>query len=182
MTKNKTIKFRIAAVMTLLIALICWGFKSEDDPLHKRTFTIGLSETKNGVVAKKVINDRIYFKNGKLFSDFLERKFGYKWLRYRINKDSIFTDSTNTEVRLLLIEVAETNEENQTVYMDLSSQEWDLDGTIKITKNDKLRRYYDLAGREKGGKPKKIKTNKKKLFEIKDDSSPEIIDDNKINT
>src|SRR5688572_11930356 len=111
--------YSAAALTLMLIVFICWGFKSEEDPLHKRSFTTSLSETKNGVVSKKVINDRMYFKNGKLFSDFLCDKFGYKWLRYRISKDSVFTDSTNTEVRLLLLEISETDEKNQTVYMDL---------------------------------------------------------------
>lgn len=142
------------------------GFKDENDSLHKRTFNISLSETKNGVVAKKVIMDKLYFKNGKLFSDFLYNKFGYKWIRYRINKDSVFTDSTDTEVRFLLVEASLTDDNNQTVQLDFTTQEWDLDGTIKITKNDKLKRYYDMAGREKGGKPKKIKKKRKKLIEL----------------
>lgn len=110
--------------------------------------------------------DKLYFKNGKLFSDFLYDKFGYKWIRYRINKDSIFTDSTDTEVRFLLVEASLTDDNNQTVLLDFTTQEWDLDGTIKITKNDKLKKYYDMAGREKGGKPKKVKKKRKKLIEL----------------
>lgn len=52
--------------------------------------------------------------------------------------------------------------------MNIVSCEWDLDGTIKITRNDKLKKYYDIAGREKGGKPKKVKPRKEEvpLFEI----------------
>ena len=51
--------------------------------------------------------------------------------------------------------------------INFESQEWDLDGTIKITKNDKLKKYFDFVGREKGGKPKKVKVKKEnKLFEI----------------
>jgi hypothetical protein len=148
----------------LVIVVFAAGFQTEHDPLHKRTFNISLSETKNGVVKKKVINDRIYFKNGKLFSDFIYDKFGFKWIRYRINKDSIFTDFTDTEVRRLDLEASATDENNQTVIMNLVSAEWDLDGVVKITKNDKLRRYYDLAGREKGGKPKKKKKEEKNVY------------------
>ncbi|PBQ33680.1 hypothetical protein CNR22_18480 [Sphingobacteriaceae bacterium] len=130
---------------------------NEPDPLHKREFNVSMSETKNGTVGKKPIADKFYFKNGKLRSDFLYKKFGFKWIRYRINKDSIYTDSTDTEVRLLVIEASVTDEKNLTVLMDFTTCEWDIDGVIRITKNDKPRRYYDFAGREKGGKPKKIK-------------------------
>jgi hypothetical protein len=145
-----------------LIFILSWSsiFATEEDPLHKRKFTIGLSETRNGVVAKKVINDVIYFKNGKLFTEFFYNKFGFKWVRYRINKDSVYTDHTNTEVRLLEVEAVATDERNQTLLMEFSVLEWDIDGIVKITKNDKLKRYYDLAGREKGGKPKKVKVKK----------------------
>jgi hypothetical protein len=153
--------------LAVLIAafLIHSGFQDEKDPLHKRTFNTSLSETRNGVVAKKVVADKMYFKNGKLFSDFIFDKFGYKWIRYRINKDSIFTDSTNTEVRFLDLEAIVTDESNQTVIINLVSTEWDLDGVIKITKNDKLKKYYDLAGREKGGKPKKIRKKKQETID-----------------
>lgn len=165
MTRLKKI-YCVGALLLCGLVFIMFGFKDEHDSLHKRTFNIGLSETKNGVVAKKVIMDKLYFKNGKLFSDFLYDKFGYKWIRYRINKDSIFTDSTDTEVRFLLVEASVTDDNNQTVQLDFTTQEWDLDGTIKITRNDKLKKYYDMAGREKGGKPKKIKKKRKKLIEL----------------
>lgn len=158
----------LASTALLILALSLASFKDEEDPLHKRIFTIGLSETKNGVVAKKVIMDQIEFKNGKLRASFLQKKFGYKWIRYHINKDSIFTDSTDTEVRWLEVEATATDEKNQTVFVNFVTCEWDLDGTIKITKNDRLRRYYDMAGREKGGKPKKQKKKKDDtpVFEI----------------
>jgi len=142
--------------------LLTLSFKSEHDSLHKRTFNISLSETKNDIVAKKVIADKIYFKNGKLFSDFLFNKFGYKYINYRINKDSIFTDFTETEVRLLEVEAVVTNEKDETIIINFVTSEWDIEGKIKITKHDKLKRYYDFVGREKGGKPKK--EQKKKLL------------------
>jgi hypothetical protein len=101
--------------------------------------------------------DRLTFKDGKVMSDFLKRKFGFKYIRYRINKDSVYIDHTDTEVRLLVVEASATDEKNNTVIMEFTTLEWDIDGVIKITKNDRLKRYYDMAGREKGGKPRKIK-------------------------
>ncbi len=123
--------------------------------LHKRTFRVSMSEVRNGKVARKIISDEFYFKNGKIHSDFLHEKFGHKYIRYRVLKDTIFTDYTNTEVRQLVIRAVVTDENNKTILMNFTTTEWDIDGTIKVTKNDKLRRTYDFAGREKGGKPKK---------------------------
>jgi len=157
----KTGFFSIVLFMTIV------AFKGDKDPLHKRTFNIMLDEVKDGVPGKKGVADKLSFKDGKMFSDFLFDKFGYKWMRYRINKDSIFTDSTDTEVRMLEVESSATNEDNQTVMINFVSVEWDLDGTVKITKNDKIKKFYDMVGREKGGKPKKPKKKKEnRIFEI----------------
>lgn len=165
----KSISLRTGVLCAgLLLTLV--AFKGEKDSLHKRTFNVMLDELKDGVpvkAGKQGIADKFTFKEGKLFSDYLYDKFGYKWMRYRINKDSIFTDSTDTEVRWLEVESSATNEENMTVTINFTSVEWDLDGTVKITKNDKLKKYFDMVGREKGGKPKKPKKKKEnKIFEI----------------
>ena len=150
---------RLSVLFVLLFLFV--SFKGDKDALHKRTFNVSLYETKDGVISKKTIADKFYFKEGKMFSDYLNDKFGYKWIRYRINKDSIYTDSTDTEVRLLVVQGSATDEDNQTVTIDFETEEWDIDGSIKITKNDKLKKYYDFSGREKGGKPKKVKKKKK---------------------
>ena len=150
---------KLLPTLALFLFLIA-GFSvraGEDDPLHKREFNASLSETRNGAVQKKVIPDLIHFKDGKVQSDFLKEKFGFRSIRYRINTDTTYIDSTGAEVRLLKIEASATDEENVTVQILLTSLEWDLDGVIRITKNDRLRKYYDVAAREKGGKPRKVK-------------------------
>jgi hypothetical protein len=161
-------------VVIAVLAVFIMAFKGEKDPLHKRVFNVSLDEVKEGVVAKKVIADKFSFKDGKVFSDYLYEKYGYKWIRYRINKDSIYTDSTDTEVRLLEVEASATDENNQTATINFVTVEWDIDGTIKLTKNDKMKKYFDFSGREKGGKPKKVKKKKKNpddvpLIQIKND-------------
>jgi hypothetical protein len=159
MTGSKIITFK-SVLFACVALLLFFSFKGEKDSLHKRVFNVSLSESKDGVVSKKTIADKLYFKEGKVFSDFLHEKFGYSYIRYRINRDSIYTDSTDTEVRQLDVEASATDEDNQTVMITFTTVEWDIDGVIKITKNDRLKRYYDFAGREKGGKPKKEKKKK----------------------
>jgi hypothetical protein len=158
-SKSTAFLKRLPVLFVLVFAFV--SFKGDKDALHKRVFNVSLYETKDGVISKKTIADKFYFKEGKMFSDYLNDKFGYKWIRYRINKDSIYTDSTDTEVRLLVVQGSATDEDNQTVTIDFETVEWDIDGSVKITKNDKLKKYYDFSGREKGGKPKKVKKKKK---------------------
>jgi hypothetical protein len=148
---------KLLLILFISITAISFAQKEEIDPLKKRKFNVSLNEIKDGVPQKKLLPDLIEFKNGKLFSDFLSDKFQYKWIKYRIEKDSIYTDSTDTEVRFLAIEATATDEGNQTVMMSFTILEWDIEGTIKITKNDKLKKHFEFVGREKGGKPKKKK-------------------------
>lgn len=158
--KNKNI-FSLSGLTLGLIFFMCVAFKGEKDPLHKRIFNINITEVKDGVAAKKSTMDKIQFKDGKLFSGFLFDKYQYKWLKYRINKDSIYTDSTDTEVRLLEVEATVTDDKDQTIAINFVVVEWDIEGTIKLTKNDKPKKFYDFTGFEKGGKPKKPKKPKK---------------------
>lgn len=160
--KNKHMKIKVLAKISLLILFSFYAFHSvaqtkEKDPLNKRKFNLSMGEMKDGVPQKKLQPDVIEFKNGKMFSDYVNQKFGFKWLKYRIEKDSIYTDSTDTEVRYLAVEATATDESNQTILISFVTVEWDIEGTIKITKNDKLKKHFDFIGREKGGKPKKNK-------------------------
>jgi hypothetical protein len=154
----------LSLIAGLLVFTTLTSFNEDKDPLHKRIFNTSMSETRNGVVSKKVIADLWKFNDGKLQSNFLKKKFGFKYIRYRINKDSVYTDETGTEVRLLEAEATATDESNLTVQITFTALEWDIDGVIRITKNDRLRRYYDMAGREKGGKPKKTRKEKEDNF------------------
>ncbi|HQQ94792.1 MAG TPA: hypothetical protein PLQ93_09570 [Bacteroidia bacterium] len=162
MRKNNPVS--VLHLVLFFVLLSCQSFsQAEMDPLNRRKFNVMLDEVKDGVPTKKTIKDVMYFKSGRLFSDYLYDKYQYKWIRYRINKDSIFTDSTDTEVRYLEIEASITDEANQSAIFNLVAVEWDIDGTIKITKNDKVKRYFDVVGREIGGKPKKEKKKDKKV-------------------
>ncbi|MDO9001245.1 MAG: hypothetical protein Q7W45_15885 [Bacteroidota bacterium] len=153
--------FSLSNLTLCAIFFMCFAFKGEKDPLHKRIFNINITEVKDGIVAKKSVMDKIEFKDGKLFSEFLFDKFQYKWLKYRINKDSIYTDSTDTEVRLLEVEATTTDDKDLTLAINFAVVEWDIEGTIKMTKSDKPKKFYDFSGFEKGGKPKKPKKPKK---------------------
>ena len=170
MQKNK-LSSRFSIVLLTAIMFL-FAFKGEKDFLHKRQFNISLDEVKDGIPNKKTIPDLLIFKDGRVWSDYINKKFGYEWVRYRINKDSVFIDSTDTEVRMLEVEGTATDETNQTVIINFVAQEWDIDGTIKITKNDKIKKFYDFVGREKGGKPKKPRAPRQHLIEIKKDGGP----------
>lgn len=147
----------LLTIFALLFSFAAFAGDDDNDALHNREFNVSLSETRNGVVQKRLISDLIKFKHGKIQSEYLKDKYGFKYIRYRVNLDTIYTDHTGAEVRMIKLVASATDESNLTVHMELTQLEWDLDGFVRVTKNDRLRKYFDLAGREKGGKPKKPK-------------------------
>jgi hypothetical protein len=150
-------KISLVVLLPLVGLWMAFVSKAENDVLHKRKFNVNISEVKEGAAPRKPVDDVIEFKGGKLFSNYLFDKMQYSWIRYRINKDSTFMDETDTEVRYLEVEASTTDDKDQTLLMNFKIQEWDIEGTIKITKNDKPKKFFDFSGREKGGKPKKVK-------------------------
>jgi len=151
-------------ILALSFSFFAFVLPDEKDFLNKRTFNVTYVELKEGVAQKKTIASTIQFKNGKLLSPFLADKFGFKWIKYRVEKDSIYTDSTDTEVRYMDIEASATDDNNQTVMMTFNILEWDIEGVVKITKNDKLKKHFDFVGREKGKKLKAKKNQPDKMF------------------
>ena len=91
---------------------------------------------------------------------FLFDKFEYKWLKYKVNKDSSYIDETETEIEYFEVESSYTDDKDQTFIMTLKIDNFDIDGEMKITKNDKLKKMFVFNGKEKYSKPKKKKDNK----------------------
>lgn len=144
-------------VLSSVFFLFVNAFVKDKDPLNKKIYNTTVIEVKEGQNAKKGVADELEFKDGKLFSTFLNDKFEYKWLRYEINKDSTYIDSTETEIRYFEIESSYTDDKNQTMVMKCTIDEYSIDGEIKITKNDKLKKMFVFNGKEKYIKPKKKK-------------------------
>ena len=81
--------------------------------------------------------------------------------KYRINKDSLYIDDTETEIRYFEVEVSHTDDADQTMVMKITIDEYNIEGEVKITKKDKLKKMYVFSGREKYKKPKKGKEEPK---------------------
>lgn len=150
-TKNALKFLAVAAILALFINATL----KEKDPLGKRKYDNIIIEVKDGVNAKKGVSDELEFKDGKLFSMFLFDKFEYKWMKYKVNKDSTYIDETETEISYFEVECSYTDDNNQTFIMTCKIDNFDIDGEMKITKNDKLKKMFVFNGKEKYSKPKK---------------------------
>lgn len=149
-------------VKVIFLAAIVFFFVNaalrEKDPLDKKIYNTVLIEVRDGQNSRKSLPDELEFKDGKLFSNVLNEKMSYKWLKYEIQKDSTYIDSTETEIRYFEVESSYTDDNNQTMVMKIVIDEFSIDGEIKITKNDKLKKMFVFNGKEKYIKPKKKTT------------------------
>ena len=80
--------------------------------------------------------DVLEFKDGRLFSTYLFDKFEYKWLKYKVNKDSTYIDETETEISYFEVECTTTDDKDQTFIFTCKIDNYDIDGEMKITKNE----------------------------------------------
>lgn len=143
-----------AAVLSVGLLSLNAGYKGEPkDALDKRIFTVTMTELKEGQPPKKGVEDELEFKAGKgMFSNFLFEKMEHKWLKYEIKKDSTYTDEEQNESHWVEAEISVTDASDQTTMINLTVDNYDISGEIKITKKDKLKKKYEFSGKEK---PKK---------------------------
>lgn len=126
------------------------------DGLDKRTFSVIMTEVKENSPGKKGVEDEIEFKAGKgMFSNYLYEKLEYKWIKYEVKKDSTFTDEEQNEVHWIEAEVSTTDDKDQTLMMTCTVEDFNIQGEIKITKKDKLKKKFEFTGKEKAKKGKK---------------------------
>ncbi|MCX7729460.1 MAG: hypothetical protein N2203_08315, partial [Bacteroidia bacterium] len=109
---------------TIILSLILFGFiantlyDKDKDPLHKKIYTTTVTEVKSGMTSNKSVSDEIEFKNNKLFSNFLNEKFGVKYMSYTITKDTTFLDSiTEAEVRYFEVKALYKDEDQQETHV-----------------------------------------------------------------
>jgi hypothetical protein len=154
-TKNALKLLLIPAIVLLFIN----STLKDKDPLGKRKYDVTHIEVKDGKNSPKGATDEFEFKDGKMFSNFLFEKFEYKWMKYKVTKDSAYIDETETEIDYLEVECSYTDDADQTMTMTCKIDNYDIEGEIKITKKDKLKKMFIFNGKEKYN-PKRDKKKK----------------------
>ena len=147
------ITFRGLLLLTLFFAM--QAFKGDKDALHKKIFITQVTEFRDGKPnSKKPIEDELEFKDGKLFSNYIFDKMEFKWIRYNLKTDSTYVED-EIEKKYFIVEASSTNEKDETLYLDIKIDNYEVEGTIKLTKGDKPKKYMEFTGKEKPGKEKK---------------------------
>ena len=148
-------KGKISKIGLLLIACtLVFAFTMSKDKLHKRDFTVNIIDGKK----PKPIADEISFKDGKVYcGEFANEKMGIgTWIRYELVKDSTYMEE---DVEKEYIEVLATTELAKEEIFEFKCviDNFEMEGTMKITKKGKDKKVATFSGKEKPKKEKKKK-------------------------
>jgi len=131
------------------LALSLFSFKGDKDALNKKIYTLQVNEMKDGQPkSKKPAEDELEFKDGKVFSNVLFEKHEFKWIKYKITKDSTYEDE-GEQKKLIEAEASSTNDRDETIVINIKVDNYDVDGTFKLTKHDVPKKLYNFIGKEK---------------------------------
>ncbi len=138
--------------LSIIMFFVFSAFKGDKDKLHKRHFTINITDGKK----PKTIPDEIFFKDGKVYcGDFVSEKLEFKdQIKYEIKKDSTYMDE-DVEVEYIEIFATTQNEKKEMFEFHCVLDNFEVQGTMKLFKNDKEKRALEFTGAEK------VKTKKK---------------------
>ncbi|MCD6067499.1 MAG: hypothetical protein K0S33_2325 [Bacteroidetes bacterium] len=140
----------------VLVLTASVAFKGDKDKLHKRDFTVQLTEGKK----PKPSDDEVSFKDGKIYcGDVLnEKNPDLSWMRYEIKVDSTYIED---DVEKEYIEIIATKELERADMFEVKCviDDHNIEGSMRIHKNNKDKKTFSFTGKEK---PKKEKEKKKK--------------------
>ena len=148
----------ISKITLLLVACtFLFAFKVSKDKLHKRDFTVMVTEGKK----PKGTADEISFKDGKVYcGDIADQKMGIgTWIKYEMVKDSTYMDE---DVEKEYIEVLATSElgADETFEFKCTIDNFEMQGTMRTIKKGKDKKVFTFTGNEKVKKDKKKKDEK----------------------
>ena len=149
----KTLTIGKFAVLILTLTAFL-AFKGEKDKLHKRNFTIDLSEPKK----PKTTPDELQFKDGKIWcGDVVSEKLELKLIRYELVKDSTYMDE-ETEVEYIEVVATTEMEKGESFEFKCVINNYEIEGGMRHLKNGKDKKTWSFTGKEKV----KVEKDKKK--------------------
>ena len=151
-------KIALGIFLIALVAVTTNATLGDKDWLHGKTYEVQQTEFKEGAPKPSVkpIKDEFTFNKGKLYSDFVggdKIKFD-KYLKYELKKDSTYTEE-DEERHYYEIEVTSENDDGQKLEIKITVDDINIEGSIKLSKGDKLKKHYEFTGKEKPKKGKK---------------------------
>jgi hypothetical protein len=145
MLKTKSIITTAACVL----AFGMFSFKGDKDALDKKIYTVQVDEMRDGKPkGKKPAEDEVEFKGGKVFTDIVFNKHEFKWMPYKITKDSAYDDEGEQKY-WIEAEATATNDLGETMTINAKVDGIDISGTYKLTKRDIVKKLYEFVGKEK---------------------------------
>ncbi len=145
------------AIATLLISVNAIVLP-EKDALHGKKYESQATEYKDGAPkpGAKPYADKIEFSKGRIYSDLAaEDKLGgfNEYIKYEIEKDSVYIVD-DEEHHYYEIKASKENDDGAILTIEMKIDDYDIEGSMKLTKKDKLKKHFEFTGKEVAKKKK----------------------------
>ncbi|CAN5144209.1 hypothetical protein BH09BAC5_BH09BAC5_28340 [soil metagenome] len=123
--------------------------------IEKKEYKITITESKKGKSGKPD-EDVIAIKGSKFRSKFFKQNAGADAIPVELSKDSTYTEEGNDEEMLYVeFEGEMTNKLEETVKVSGTIDGYGIEGSVEISKKEKVKKHWDFVGTQKDRKSKK---------------------------
>ncbi len=140
----------------LFIMMSSFVFDGKDTSnIENKSYKITITENKKGKSGKPE-EDVIQIKGSKFRSKFFKQNAGSDAIPVELSKDSTYTEEGNDEELLYVeFEGEMTNKLEETVKISGTIDGYSIEGSVEISKKEKVKKHWDFVGGQKDKKGKK---------------------------
>ncbi len=151
MTRTKTLL--LGGTIFLLAA--SFVLKGDTSSVEGKVYKITITEAKKGGKSGSPENDEASFKSSKFRSKFFGKNAGADAIPIELMVDSVFSNDDGTE-ELLYVEFEGnmTNKLEENIKLTGTIDGYGIEGSLEISKKEKVKKHYDFVGGQKDKKRK----------------------------
>lgn len=151
MTRTKTLLLG----GTIFFLAASFVLKGDTSSVEGKVYKITITEAKKGGKTGSPANDEASFKGSKFRSKFFGKNAGADAIPIELMVDSVFSNDDGTE-ELLYVEFEGnmTNKLEEHVKLTGTIDGYGIEGSVEISKKEKVKKHYDFVGGQKDKKRK----------------------------
>ena len=140
---------------SLLLLTASFVLKGDTSSIEGKEYKITITESKKGKSGAGE-NDDVVFKSSKFKCKYFQKNAGAEMIPIDLDKDSTYKEEDSDD-ELLYVEFSGemTNKLQETVKVTGTIDGYGIEGSVELSKKDKVKHHWDFVGTQKDKKGKK---------------------------
>ena len=152
--KNNLMKLTTTLLSSACIFILTASFvlKGDTSSLEGKKYKLTITEQKSGKSGKPTQDD-CEFKSSKFGCKFFQSNAGAGEIPIDLDKDSTYSED-GSDVQMLYVEFSgeRTNNQQETVKVTGTIDGYQIEGSVEISKKEKVKKHWDFVGNQKDKK------------------------------